>query len=113
MKKIYTKLFVLMALAFILSPTSDVKANTCDSVVLDLVCSSGQVLQGIDSEGNKICVEQETDSYGGMYITYKHRRTFNTSCKLSNHITSNCSCPSSFSSRVAEIGNGYRVVQCY
>lgn len=69
-----------MALAFILSPVSEAKANSCDSVVLDLVCSNGQVLRGIDSNGNKICVAAAQSAPNWVNVT-NTTTPFNPQCE--------------------------------
>ena len=88
-KKVF---FVFVALFLIGLSPKPADAQSCDSVVLDLVCPNGHVLKGIDSNGNKICV---ADRFGGIYVTN------NSSCRHVNVYTGACSCPSGYSAQLS------------
>lgn len=68
-------------------------AVQCTTSELDLMCAEGQVLQGIEPDGTKICVSPTAGIFGGMYAEH-----LDGNCRHGNPLNSGrCGCPEGFS----------------
>ena len=80
------KRFIIVSLV-LLAPLKSYAAQ-CTTSELDLMCPSGQVLQGIKPDGKKICVAKAPVSQS-VSIDYSQ-------CRNVQHYTSWASCPSNY-----------------
>lgn len=105
------KILVIVALLLFVPALAQADSQ-CTTTELDLVCDPGFVLNGIDPNGQKICVPQGGNSFGGAFVekehierrtncVYQHQGTTKTtSCEIKNPLDEEqkCSCPAGFQS---------------